>query len=40
VFWAWLRGYQMLEWIVHALVLAAVVFWIPFAAFNGQWDNE
>ncbi len=33
---------KMLEWILHALVLAAVVFWIPFAVFqgsSGQWDD-
>jgi hypothetical protein len=34
---------KMLEWILHALVLAAVVFWIPFAVFkgsSGQWDHQ
>ena len=33
---------KMLEWILHALVLSAVVFWITFASIdvNGQWDTQ
>ena len=33
---------KMLEWIVHALVLSAVVFWITFGSLDvsGQWDAQ
>ena len=34
---------KMLEWIVHALILSAVVFWITFASLirdGGQWDKQ
>ena len=33
---------KMLEWILHALVLSAVVFWITFASIdvNGLWDTQ
>ncbi len=34
---------KMSEWILHALVLSAVVFWITYGAFEStgvQWDRE
>jgi hypothetical protein len=33
---------KMLEWIVHALILSAVVFWITFGSIIGnfQWDKQ
>ena len=34
---------KMVQWIVHALILAVVVFWIPYGAFSYSgvtWDPE
>lgn len=38
-----LNLWKMTQWIIHALILSAVVFWIPYGAFaygGVTWDPQ